>query len=464
MKKLNSNHLILILGLVFFVAGYSARIHTINLERTAIHKARMGHTSMPGVSVASTQLEGARDIDFGPLEIMLTVLRNVREHYVDSISPADEGRMARTALTDMLASLEDPNTRFLEPEQYKLVEEAAQGRYHGIGAILGIKKVKNGNIQDEHLVVITPVHSGPAEKAGIRQGDDILAVDGREVLPLDPFRRASKVIKEERKKTTDKNILKKQIESETKRIETGIPILKAERLLTSEDDKEFELTVAREGSLKPFKVKVRTRSLAVEPVSYTLNAGNQIGYIKINCFSTRAPEQFAQAIKELNAKDAKGLLLDLRCVAAGDLDATLSLAKFLIPGRVFGIEHKSRGRKVPMRVYQYPAESVWSGPVVVLVNAGTAKMAEALAVALKDNLSAKIVGEPTYGDASIVTLFELRDGYGITMTTGKLLPLRSKDFHGKGVLPDIVIKSSAAEQLKEATKVLQSMIRSGSDA
>lgn len=460
MRKLNRKHLILILALVFFAAGYAARIHTINLERAAIHKALIGPTNTPGISVATTRLESAGDIDFGPLEIMLTVLRNVREHYVDPISPADESRMARMALTDMLASLGDPNTRFLEPEQYKFVEEAAQGRYHGIAAILGIKKVKNGNIQEEHLVVITPVHSGPAEKAGIRQGDEILAVDGREVLPLDPFRRASEVIKEERKKITDKNILKKQIESETKRIESGIPILKAEQLLTSEDNKEFELTVARNGSPKPFKVKVRTQSLEVEPISYSLNTGNQIGYIKVNCFSTRAPEQFEQAIKELKSQGARGLLLDLRCVAAGDLETTLSLAKFLIPGRVFGIEHKSRNRKIPLRVYQYPAESTWSGPVVVLVNSGTAKMAEALAVALKDNLSAKIVGEPTYGDASVVTLFELRDGSGITMTTGKLLPLRSKDFHGKGVLPDIVVKSSAAEQLKEATRVLQSMIRS----
>ncbi len=446
----------------FFATGYAARIATIAHERSAIRQFSPSPVRTPGVPVATTHLESAGNIDLGPLEVMLTVLRSLREHFVDPITPSDEGRMAREALRAMLASLQDPNTRFLDPDQLKLVSEAMRGQYHGIGAFLAIKKIKAGNIQEEHLILVTPIDDGPAAKAGLRAGDDIVAIDGRDVLPLDPFQRASEVIKEERKKAIDKDVLRKHIESETKRIEEGIPILKAERMLTSEDDKELELTVVRKGTPQPIKVKVKTEAFFVQPVSWKLTDNDQLGYIRLGCFTDRTPDELESAVYGLKSKGAKGIILDLRNTAAGNLETVLSAAKVFIPGRVFAIEHKSRNRKVPIRVEQYPRDRVWNGPMVVLVNSGTARMAEALAVALKDNIAAKIVGEPSYGDPSSVTLMELRDGSGIAMTTGKLVPLRSPDYHGKGLHPDILVASNAQrdEQLNEATKLLRSMTRS----
>jgi len=447
--------IVILLITLCFAAGYTVRTNA--REKATVRRVSVSPVRAPGVPVATTQLRSAGDIDLGPLEIMLTVLRNVREHFVDPITPSDEGRMAREALRAMLASLQDPNTRFLDPEQLRLAREAAEGRFHGIGAILGMKKVKTGNIQEEHLVVITPIDSGPAAKAGLKSGDHIIAIDGRDVLPLDPFQRANEVIKEERKKAVDRNLLKKHIESETKRIEEGIPILKAERMLTSEDDKEFELTVLRDGATKPIKVKVKTQDFTVEPVSWTLVNDGRFGYIRISCFSNSTPQQFETAVKELKSKEVEGLVLDLRDVAAGDLETVLSVARLLVPERVFGFECKSRNRKIPIRVERCSDERVWKGSLVVLVNAGTARMAEALAVALRDNLSAKLVGESTYGDPSVVTLMELSDGSGVSITTGQMAPPKSSDYRGKGLAPDV--SASSSEQMKEAIKILESLAK-----
>ncbi|MDH7601451.1 MAG: S41 family peptidase [Armatimonadota bacterium] len=458
MKNYKASILVLLIA-AFFAAGWAARIASIAQERAAIRQFGASPVRAPGVPIAATRLDSAADIDLGPLEVMLTVLRSVREHFVDPIKPSDEGRMAREALRAMLASLDDPNTRFLDPDQMKLVGEALNGQYHGIGAFLAIKKIKVGNIQEEHLVVITPIDNGPAAKAGLRPGDDIVAIDGRDVLPLDPFQRASEVIKEERKKAVDKDVIRKHIESETKRIEEGIPILKAERTLISEDDKEFELTVVRKGTPKPIKVRIKTQAFSVDPVSWKLINNDRFACIRISCFTDRTADELEGAVRDLKSKGVKGVILDLRNTAAGSLETVLSAAKVFIPGRVFAVEHKSRNRKLPIRVEQCSEDRVWSGPLVVLVNSGTARMAEVLAAALKDNLSTKLVGESSYGDPSAVTLVELRDGSGITMTTGRLVPLRSPDIYGKGLSPDVPVASDGTQdkQLNEAVELLQSL-------
>ncbi|MGB9619289.1 MAG: S41 family peptidase, partial [Armatimonadota bacterium] len=159
---------------VCLAAGFAARLESTAREQ-ALGSARRSPGSTPGVLVAAARLEGA-SVDLRPLAVMLTVLKSLREHYVDQITPEDEGRMAYDSLRAMLSSLEDPNTRFLDPAQHKLASDAAEGAFHGIGAVLSIKKLKTGDFTEEHLVVVTPIQTGPAAKAGVKPGDDITAV------------------------------------------------------------------------------------------------------------------------------------------------------------------------------------------------------------------------------------------------------------------------------------------------
>jgi len=428
-------------------------------EEAVLRALRRPAVSAPGISVAAARLESAGNIDLRPLEVMLTVLKSLREYYVDQISPDAEGKMTHDSLRAMLSSLDDPNTRFLDPAQHKLVADAAEGDFHGIGVILGIKRTKSGALSEERLIVITPVESGPAAKAGLRPGDDIIAVNGRSVLPFNPYQKANWIIKEDRKKAVERSELKKRIDAEQKRIESGIPLLEAENLLVSEDQKEVELAVVRKGSAKEIRFKITPRAFTVIPVTSAFLENENLGYIKINCFSTGTAEQFDAAVRDLKSKGAKGLLLDLRNLAGGGLDTVLEVARPLLPGKPLAVERRSRDRSSTIKVAEYPAEDAWHGPMVVLVNSGTARMSEVLAAALKDNASAKLVGQITYGDCSVVTLVEQRDGSAVAMTTGALVPARGRDYQGKGLAVDVQVASAASgdPQLKEAIKVLGAM-------
>ena len=443
---------------ICFAVGYAARLNSAAREEAVLGGARRSSTGAPGVMVAAARLEDA-SIDLRPLGLMLTVLKSLREHYVDQITPEDEGRMAYDSLRAMLSSLDDPNTRFLDPAQRKLVADAAQGTFHGIGVILAIKKVKTGSLTEEHLVVVTPIESGPAAKAGLKPGDDIVAVNGRDVLPYNPYRKAEEMVKESMKKPAQKTQLKKTIDAEAERIKTGIPILEAESLLVSEDTKEVELSVVRKGSPRPIKLKITPRSFSVVPVTSALIEKDNLGYVKINCFSTAAAEQFRNAVRELKSKGAKGLVLDLRNLAGGTIDTAVEIARPILPGRPLAVERLSRGRKSTIKAPECSPEDAWRGPIVALVNTGTARMAEVLAAALRDGASAKLVGEKTYGDCSVVTILEQRDGSAVSMTTGVCVPVRSADYQGKGLAVDVNVGSAGSgdPQLKEAVKVLAAM-------
>ena len=445
---------------ICFAAGYGARLNSMAREEAILRCVRRAPVSAPGISVASARLEGAGNIDLRPLEVMLTVLKSLREHYVDQISASDEGKMTYDSLRAMLSSLDDPNTRFLDPAQRKLVTDAAEGNFHGIGVILGIKRTKSGNLSEEHLVVISPVESGPAAKAGLRPGDDIVAVNGRAVLPFDPYQKANEIIKLEwNKKVLEPSEVRKHLKAEQKRIEAGIPLLEAENLLESEDQKEVELSVLRKGSPKEVNFKITPRAFTVIPVTSSFLEDENLGYIKINCFSTGTGEQFETAVRDLKSRGAKGLVLDLRNLAGGGLEPALEVARPLLPGKFLAIERKSRDRQSAIKVGEYPAADAWSGPIAVLVNSGTARMSEVLAAALRDSASAKLVGERTYGDCSAVTLVEQRDGSGVAMRTGLLAPAKGGDYSGKGLAVHVGVASAASgdPQLRAAIKLLGAM-------
>lgn len=407
---------------------------------------------MPGTRVASVDV-AAGNVDMRPLEIMLTVLKSLREHYVDQITPQQEGVMTHDSLRAMMALLDDPNSRFVDADQRKIIADANEGTFHGIGAILGVKKVKTGNITEEHLVVITPIETGPAAKAGVRPGDDIRAVNGKAVLPLDPFQRANEIVKEDRgKKISD---IRKHLSAEEKRIKNGIPIIEAENTLVTQDDKDLELTIARKGASREIKVKIQPGKFQVDPVSAKLLESENLGYVKINALTASTGKAFQDAIRQMKSGGARGLIIDLRNLAGGGLDFAREVAEPIIGGRTLAIELRSRGRRAPLRIAEYSADDAWNQPVAVLVNGGTARMPEVLAAAFRDEASAKLVGEKTYGDFSEATVLDQKDGSSVIMTTGEFLSPKGVAYNGKGIPVDVQVASSAADaQLQKAIKLL----------
>lgn len=485
---------------VFFAAGYAARMQVMAREQQmAAHTRSRAPGIATGTRIASVDLQGAGDVDFRPVETLYSVLKNLREHYVEQLTPKVEGQMTYDALRSMLASLKDPNTRFLEPAQRKVIADAQENRHHGIGAVLairivdapvalgelsgtaakpvqaasaksaaagapkkpasapakGVKAAPAAKIREEHLIVVSVLPGSPAAEAGLKPGDDIIAIDGKSVLAFDPFQRIERMIKQWRGGQIDRALLQKKVDAEQERVEKGISIYEAESMLMSEDKKPFELTVLSRGAARTRKVKVQPREFTVESVTSSVADGGAAGYIKINSFAKDTGDGFAEAMRDLQGRDLKGLIIDLRGVAGGDVEAATQVARWFVPGKTLAMVARSRNRRAPIKVPAIEGEQRWTKPVVVLVNEGTARTGEVLASGLKEHGVARLVGQTTYGDFVETTLIDQLDGSAVMMSTGAYLTSNGASHEGKGLAVDLEV-AAVDRQLKEAVKLLGS--------
>lgn len=447
-----------ILACLMFTSGYLARHSVAKCEddRRQMSKHEVLSTKTARTQLASSDLSVTGDVDLRPVETFLRVVAALRDQYVEQITAKDEGRMTYDAVKAMLASLKDPNTRFFEPAQLRTLSDIENGKFHGIGAWLGVRQVKTGSFTDEHLIVIAPLPGSPAEKAGLKPGDDILEINGKAVLPFDPFQRLTDMIKESRSGQADRKNLQKRFDDEQKRIENGIMITDAQNLLMSEENKNLDMTVLSKGAAKERKIMVQPAVFELDPVTSAVEDGDY-GYVRINCFCSGTPASFDQAMADLNSKQLKGLVLDLRNVGGGDMESALRTARWFAPGKTLASVVRSRNRRAALKIPSAPENGVWNKPIAVLINRGTARTAEVLADGLKEFGVAKLVGETSYGDFTETALMEQPDGSGVMMTTGKYLSPKGVDLGKNGLKADVTIPPNATseEQLKMAIKALK---------
>ena len=447
---------------LFFASGYAARDEYARGQMTlAVSRDRRAAQDLQGTRVASTRLADVADVDIRPLETLYTVLGSLRQHYVEQLTVEDEGKMTHDAMRAMLASFNDPNTRFIEPDQRKALIDAEQGKFHGIGAIVAIKQTWRVDkqkpkepISEERLIVATLLPGSPAAKAGLKPGDEIIAINGKDVLPFNPYQQVSDMVGTDKFRDTTDVQKRKMLDTEQKRIDDGISIVDAETLLTSEDKKPVTLTLAAKPPAKPTRITVQPEDLVVDPVGDPRMEADGVGYVRVNYFDSATAGEFAQALKELEAKSAKSLIVDLRGATGGDMGAVQKIAGYFEPDRTLAVLIRSRGRKTPIHI---PAANggAWRKPIVLLVDRGTARAPEVLAASLKEVGAARLVGEKTYGNFTDSTLIDLPDGSGIVMATGKYVTGKGFDYNGKG-LPVDVQATTTDDQMKAAIKLLAS--------
>lgn len=386
-----------------------------------------------------------------------SVLRLVKEHYVEKITEADENEMARGAVRGMLDSLQDPDTRFIEPEDRKLLEDAEAGRFNGMGAVLGLKKEKVGELESIRVIVVAPLPGSPAAEAGIKAGDRITHLGGKWVVTHDPFAEPEmeKARKALRNGQIDVATYNKVVEEKEKRLKNGIVISDALEKLTATTSGVLDLTLERQGRQEPVQVKVQCRPTVVDPV-VSRKLGGGITYVRISQFTRRAQTEFAEEMKKAELEKTKAIVLDLRDSAGGTIDAATQIASKLVGGGTLAtIQEKSR-----RSIIRLPKTRAISMPVAVLVNGGTSSVAELLAGILRDCVKAPLVGTKTFGDGLVQTPVILRDGSAALITTGKMLTPGGTDFDGKGLDPDVVVENQgrADTQLATAEKILKSRL------
>lgn len=321
------------------------------------------------------------------------------------------------AISKMLASLDDPFTRHLQPSQYRSLQVTTSGELTGVGLQIALDE-ETGNLQ-----VIAPIAGSPAEQAGLQPRDRILEIDGVPTKQIGLDEAAARM---------------------RGKIGTSVT-LKVWR--NGKEAKEVQL--------------VRDR-IALNPVFAELRSqagGIPVGYIRLNQFNANATKELANAITTLEQQGAEGYILDLRNNPGGLLQAGIEIARMWLDR---GTIVYTVNRQGIFGNFDATSSALTPDPLIVLVNGGTASASEILAGALQDNHRAQIVGEKTFGKGLIQSLFDLSDGSGLAVTVAKYETPNHHDINKLGIMPDQVVNwepTSRAEFATEADQQYQAALK-----
>lgn len=379
------------------------------------------------VTLTGTGIHLSKSLAFfkdSPKELVDEVWQIIDRNYVDGTFNQVDWKAVRSdylsrnytnkpeaykAIREMLKKLDDPYTRFMDPEEFKNMQIDTSGELTGVGLQLA---------QDEDtkkLVVIAPIEDTPAFKAGMQAKDIILKIDD---------------------KSTE-----------------GMDINQAVSLIRGPINSEVTLTIMRDKKEMQFRLK-RTR-IEIHPVrfSYQENQLGGIGYIRLNQFSANAASEMRNAIQELEKKSATGYILDVRSNPGGLLYASIEIARmWLKQGTIVSTVDRQgeSDRQVANR------RALTDKPLVILVDGGSASASEILSGALQDNKRAVLVGTKTFGKGLVQSVRGLGDGSGLAVTIAKYFTPKGRDINHAGIAPDVVIELSEAQKQtlrKDRTKI-----------
>jgi len=383
-----------------FLAGLSwrdvRRIHNFNTLQYAVSSAQWRL-----VDAWSTAAHGQTQT-YSPYETYADVLTTLKAGYYGK--EIDPTQMTYNGIRGMMGSLKDRYTRFMDPTAYRAMMEDNQGQFVGIGAQLGTNK-------QEQIYVVRVLPGGPALKYKVMAGDIIMKVDKKPTL-----------------KMKDVEVVK---------------------LIRGEPNTKVTLTLIRKGSPAPVVITMPRQVVQQEVVQHSMiDPEHKIGYISLSVFNEESDRQVELALNDLQAKGARGLVLDLRENPGGLLDIAQRIASRFIPnGPVVWIKDRS-GPMQSINVIPSLHENHTRFPLAVLVNGNSASAAEIVSGAIKDTNSGILVGERTFGKGLVQTIMPLRDGSAVAITTQHYYTAMKHDINHKGVEPDIKVSYSDADQRK----------------
>lgn len=391
---------------VSFVAG----VFFGELKSPSKLAARRPNADTKLTNVNSPPPEALEDIDF---QAFWNVWQMVKERYVEQ--PTSDVKMFYGAIAGMVGSLQDPYSVFLDPEFAEKFSNELAGEFEGIGAEIGIKK--------DVLSVIAPLAGTPAEQAGLKAGDRILAIDGVDT--------------------------------------TGMVVEDAVTRIRGPKGTQVKLLIMRDGLKEAKEVVITRATIVVQSVKWetkTVN-GKKIGKIVISHFSENTEAKFNEAVRAVLADDPDALVLDLRNNPGGFLDTAVVVGGDWIGKDTIVVEKFSDGQQK-----NYPSDGLArlaDLPTVVLVNGGSASASEIVAGALQDASKAVLVGEKTFGKGSVQDYVEFNDGSALKLTVALWLTPKGRTINKEGIAPDIEVEMTPEDydadkdpQLDKAYEIL----------
>lgn len=343
----------------------------------------------------------ADDDDFAAVE---DAWRVITEEYVDKDN-IDKEALSQAAIEAMMEFIDDPYSTYLDRESYLQSLNSLEGKYEGIGAEV--------SMVDQGVIIIAVYSGSPAEKAGIKPGDLVTAVDGESIAGM---RLMDVVLRVRGAKGTSVTLTVMDLETSSQR----------------------DIAIVRD--------QVYEKSVYIEMIG-------EYAHIVISQFGEKTDEELGKILKDLEAYDALGIILDLRYNPGGLLDSVVdSASRFLTEGIVFTVKY-SDGKE---EVYKVRDQDVTTDlPMVVLVNSYSASGSEVVAGALQDYDRALIAGETTFGKGSVNVLTPIGADQGIYITIARWLTPEGSLIEGNGIVPDEQLNMSDNDMLDWAVNYLQ---------
>jgi carboxyl-terminal processing protease len=313
------------------------------------------------------------------------------EQFVDQ--PVDEVVMMRGAIKGMLEALGDPHTSYLDPVQFEESNSHLEGEeYEGIGAWV--------DVSGDFLTIISPMPDSPAEQAGLKPGDQVIAVDGEDM--------------------------------------TGIDGLAVRDRVVGPRGTQVVLTIRRKGVEEPFEVPV-TRANIIVPSVESKMMENDIAYVRLLVFGDDTTKDLREALKELMKNNPKGLILDLRYNGGGYRDTAIEVGSEFIKDGVIMYQEFGDGKR---DTYESNGKGLATDiPMVVLINEGSASASEIVGGAIQDRERGQLIGTQSYGKGTVQVYTPLINDQGaVRITVARWLTPSGGTVAGVGLTPDVVVE------------------------
>jgi len=329
-----------------------------------------------------------KDLPWVDARLLAVVLEKVKHDYVN---PVDDHTLLQAAIRGMVSSL-DPYSEFLDGDDYDDIKISSSGEYTGVGIEV--------SMQDDQVIVISPIEDSPAALAGIRSGDVIVTIDG---IAVNTASLADTIGRMRGKEGTS-----------------------------------VKIGILREGSTEPLQITLKRSRVQLHSVSSELPQAGY-GYVRIAQFSETTGKELNAALKALRTKNGaplKGLVLDLRNNPGGVLEAAVAVSDAFLDSGVI-VSAKGRTAESKFEMSATPGDELNGAPLVVLVNGGSASAAEIVAGALKDHHRATLMGRTTFGKGSVQTVMPLGRDRAIKLTTSLYYTPSGVSINHRGIAPDI---------------------------
>jgi carboxyl-terminal processing protease len=351
-----------------------------------------------------------------PVEELRTLTEVFGRIKSDYVEPVDDKKLITGAINGMVSDL-DPHSAYLEGEDFRDLEVGTKGEFGGLGIEVGM--------EDGFVKVVSPIDDSPAARADIKPGDLIVKIDDTAVK--------------------------------------GMTLNDAVKRMRGKPGTQITLTIVRKGATKPLVVTLTRSIIKIQSVKSTLLEPGY-AYVRITQFQEHTGENLVTAIDELfkkNGGPVKGLVLDLRNDPGGLLNGAVAVSAAFLPKNALVVYTDGRTEDSKMRLTANPDNylrgdtadylqalpaAIKNTPLVVLVNGGSASASEIVSGALQDHKRAVIMGQQTFGKASVQTILPLSNNAALKLTTARYYTPNGRSIQAKGITPDITLDDGSSKE------------------